>query len=229
MAAQLSHPKQGVIQRTGTAGRQKTATANHEKQQSDTDRVRTALTQNQQEESQALASQKNTSNQDVEIQGKLVKYTKALVWVGALQGIVLLLTVLAIWRQANFFRNSERAWVLGDQIGKLPEINYEPGKVVVLWVNVPVKNFGRTVGIIRETSSQAALIPKGKKLPDEPEYKSRFKSSDALPPNVASILQVGIAANDFLSAKNGTNTLYIYGFARSYCTTLRKTIMKQAI
>lgn len=56
----------------------------------------------------------NQANDNIAIQGKLAKYTRALVWVGLLQAAVLACTIFVIYLQITTMRAIERAWVVVD-------------------------------------------------------------------------------------------------------------------
>jgi hypothetical protein len=110
--------------------------------------------------------------------------------------------------------NSERAWVLGDVIGRLPDFTPDPSRVEILWVYVPLKNFGKTVARITKISTRQYQLPKTKQqpLPPDPEYVDHDTCDFVLAPNATFISTVGISASDFIAIRRGEVVLYIFGF-----------------
>jgi hypothetical protein len=110
--------------------------------------------------------------------------------------------------------NSERAWVLADNIGKLPEFTPTTNKLEILWIHVPIKNFGKTVARITRIFG-LALIKKMDDplpLPQEPEYAGPRTCDIVLPPNATYRLDVGVGTFNLTGVKQGMDTFYIYGF-----------------
>lgn len=92
----LSPPKRGVAKQASTENTQNPAEAN--KDQSRGGKVAPPVDQNP----SATASQGNKSeeSEDIRIQRKIADLTAGLVWVGALQALALIGTLVVVWRQA---------------------------------------------------------------------------------------------------------------------------------
>jgi hypothetical protein len=103
-APHVAAPKEQVIQSEGPTSAKQPDKTKQRQESADSEAIKTAISQIQQQNAEIRKDQKDATNQDVETQRKLVKYTGALVWVGALQGLVLLLTVGAIYYQARIMK-----------------------------------------------------------------------------------------------------------------------------
>ena len=73
--SQISPPKKGVIQTKSATSTQITSEAQQKQRDADTEAIKAMLAGIQQQNSQILTAQATQSGQNIEIQGKLVKYT----------------------------------------------------------------------------------------------------------------------------------------------------------
>lgn len=119
----------------------------------------------------------------------------------------------AIQKQTDTLINSERAWVLGAAIGKIEEFKPDPNKVQLLWVTIPIQNFGKTQARIIRAHVRQHQILKNESLPIPPQYQEAGGCDFVLPPNIpAADLTLSIIASDFLAIWRGEKVLYLYGF-----------------
>jgi hypothetical protein len=142
-------------------------------------------------------------------------FTVLLVLVGAVQAVILFLTICAINRQTTTAQNSERAWVLVD-IGKLPPFKSDPNQLQILWIFPTIKNYGRTVARIKRVAGIVKLIPEGQNLPVVPEYILGQGFDDkidiVLPPEVPIQPRLSVSGDEFLEVQKGKFSLFVHGF-----------------
>ena len=200
-----------VVQTGGAASAQNSHTRAQAQQSAEHEAIR-SLTSAVAEVRQQLAEQQRLAqelkaaqgerDQDIAIQSELVKYTRWLVYVGAIQFVALVVqaviffrTLRTINRQARDMQrqtaatetaanaardstqallNSERAWILADT-GEIPD-NFEPNpnSVEILDVRPIVRNTGRTPGWITRGFIRYYLVPGGSQLPPEPDYRGNL-------------------------------------------------------
>jgi hypothetical protein len=110
--------------------------------------------------------------------------------------------------------NGERAWVLADNIGTLPDFTPTVDRVQILWIYIPIKNFGNTVARITKAHARAHFfkMDAALSLPKEPEYLEQSPCDILLPPDNIYRLAVGTSGADFSAVKQGLDTFYIYGY-----------------
>jgi hypothetical protein len=110
-------PEKWIVQADGTANAQKATASKQNQQPSENETIQRLISEElqiQQQNAQELQAQENRANQDIGIQRKLAKYTRALVYVGILQALVLSLTVCVIRLQVMTTRDIERPWIIVD-------------------------------------------------------------------------------------------------------------------
>ena len=142
-------PEQRITQNSKASGSKKATVPKRNQQPPENiaiDRLLSVIQTQQQQNSQASQDQERQTTQDAEIQRRLAGYTRALVYVGGLQSVILLLTVFVIYLQVATTREIERALVLGDDIGKLPDIPKDTGKLEILWIHLPSKQLRKDRG-----------------------------------------------------------------------------------
>lgn len=143
----------------------------------------------QQQNAQERQDQESRGSQDMGIQGKLVKYTRALVWVGALQAFVLLLTIGAMYGQTSAAKNSERAWIIVSPTEYAPDVGFMPAPEDPL--DAPgrgkgnaficsFKNTGSTPARLIESAVCYRKIGLLENVPKEPDYGKRGSLDDLL-------------------------------------------------
>jgi len=177
-AFQVRPPEQSIVRSKSTLGGTATAKASQE-EAANAETMKAILARTEQQTAQLLAAQENQSNQGIEVERKLVKYTGALVWVGVLQGVVLLLTVLVMRRQTNFFRNSERAWILLGEFGE-ERHNFKKDGIDIL---LNFHNYGKTPAWIVELSfCFRKVTEETNKGPLEYEPPTVFPYGEPVPP-----------------------------------------------
>ena len=118
---------------------------------------------------------------------ELAEYTRWLVIVGALQAIILFLTVGAIYRQTKAAKDGERAWVLVKRIGD-PEQWYAPDKPgyspgMVFEFNVYGKTPARAIDAafrLHFVPAKPGTKPLEPDLPRIPDYKSGTRNPEIL-------------------------------------------------
>ena len=205
--SQGSPPKERVVQSDGTANAKNAAKARQERESTAEETIKAMLAQIQQRNAEILAGQTKQNNQEIEIEGKLVKYTRWLVIVGALQGAVLLLTVWVIRRQTNFFRNSERAWVLVETV----EIRREAGGRALIYPII--KNLGKTIARIRKVSYGGARpLPYDEELPELPVFEGSEKYNFVLCPNQEfKPFHIPVNSGNMFSIQKGILRQYLLG------------------
>ena len=183
----------------------------------------------QQKEAQENQSQRSHANLETEVQGVLVKYTKALVWVGGLQALVLLFTLCVIYMQVKTMRDSERAWVLVKRVGNPAEgwlkriPGYSPG--IVFDFNVygktPVK-VSEVRFLLEPVSVKKDILPREPDLPEAPDYSKaeafvRFPEGGMMyaPENAIQLRSDRyLAPKEYNDLNDGKTILCAYGFIK---------------
>jgi len=110
-----SQPEKQVVKANSTAQTKGTKKTKQDEQSAETKAIQEILgqvAQLQQTNAQILQAQADQKQEDVQINGKLAKYTLALVFVGAIQALILAFTVWVAFQQAGITKNSERAWMM---------------------------------------------------------------------------------------------------------------------
>lgn len=112
-------------------------------------------------------------------------------------------------RSANALINSERAWILAEEITQIG-----PVATGILWFSVTIRNNGRTPGRIINAGIETLQIPEHGILPPDPAFDISEESVNfMLPPNGhVSFLNAGIPVGDFPAISQGAMTFYVYGF-----------------
>lgn len=109
--------------------------------------------------------------------------------------------------------SSERAWVLADP-GSIPDdFEPRPDRIAFLEVRPVIKNYGKTMTRITRAGISSDIVPSTGKLQPEPKYKYEQSVDIVLPPDVPiQALKIMIPQTDFIAARQGDTTLYVYGF-----------------
>src|SRR5271157_217108 len=136
---------------------------------------------------------------------EISEYTRLLVIVGALQTIILFLTIGAIYRQTKAAKDSERAWVLVKRVGN-PEQWYAPDKPsyfpgMVFEFGVYGKTPARVTSAdfrLHLVSPKPGVKPPEPELPRIPDYRSGSRDSEipekgrVLPPGDNFRIRIGL-------------------------------------
>jgi hypothetical protein len=169
---------------------------------------------------------------EVGVQNGIADYTEWLVIVGALQTVILFLTVRAIYRQTETAKNSERAWVLVKRIGN-PEQWYAPDKPsyspgMVFEFNVYGKTPARVINAdfrLHPVPAKPRVKPPEPDLPPIPEYRRRARSPEILeegmilPPEDAFQVRVRLdsptlTAEQWVDLRDSETIMCAYGFIK---------------
>jgi hypothetical protein len=139
----------------------------------------------QQQNIQLLHAEETHAAAQIEEDARLVRYTKYLVWIGALQGAVFFFTLLAIGHEATIatkiagaasanakaVTRSERAWILVKP--DLPDKLRLDDPDVFLTFTWSIKNVGRTPARLVETYATALRVKDIKAILPSPEYQAK--------------------------------------------------------
>jgi hypothetical protein len=112
--------------------------------------------------------------------------------------------------------NSERAWILVET-GGIPD-NFESNQNSMGFLDIRpiIRNSGKTPGWITRGFIRYYLVPAGSQLPPEPDYRGNLAEQQVnivLAPNgFIQALYVSIPFSVFVPVRQGSQTLYIYGF-----------------
>lgn len=110
------------------------------------------------------------------------------------------------------FIDSERAWLMGDEIGILPPPDPDESRSVY-WMSVPVKNFGKTVARVFESTVWRELYAT---LPPTPEYPQGSTCDIVVVPGDAHKLHFGIRPPDldYVRQRSSPKRLYVIGYVK---------------
>jgi len=170
----LAAPEKGVVEKVGSGSAEKTETT--QKHQDTTPNVTMIV---KQENTPADKSTEKQQDENVEIQGKLVKFTAWLVIVGLLQALILAGTIWAIVHQTSATRKSQRAWVIVSAVEKAPALGFipEPGdRLDLVGRNSPnvflaaIKNVGETPATLIKSKVIYQYVARLQDIPDDPDY-----------------------------------------------------------
>ncbi|MFI5091927.1 MAG: hypothetical protein ACHQIK_00645 [Candidatus Acidiferrales bacterium] len=107
MTTDQGQPKKGIIQTDSTPAPPKSKKPSQNQESSESKAIQRLIVEMQiqeQERAKDRQAQENQTNRDKDTQGKIVEYTRALVWVGVLQGFVLLGTMIVIGMQTRIMQ-----------------------------------------------------------------------------------------------------------------------------
>jgi hypothetical protein len=187
-------PEKGIIQTDSSANTDKAAIPKHNQQSAESEAIQGLIRQMQVEQEQKAKereAQENRANQDIGIQGKLVKYTRDLVYVSGLQALVLLLTVIVIYLQVRTARKTDRAWIIVSPAIEAPPIGYGPDPANpmqqedfgknnpnIFWVRF--KNTGNTPARLVDSMLAYRQVSRLEDIPKEPDCAGRSSLNNLL-------------------------------------------------
>jgi hypothetical protein len=225
-------PEKRVIQTNRTTNTDRATKPAQNQQSTESEAIKAILAQGvqiQQQNAQILQAAESQTNQEIAIEGKLVKYTRALVYVGVLQALVLLLTVGAIYRQITATKNAERAWIIVSPAIEAPPIGYgfDPanpmqqedfGKDNPNIFLARFKNTGNTPARLVDSMLAYRQVSRLEDIPKEPDYGQRSPFNDLLVAKEDSIgafapLQPNpiVTKGEALALRRGEIFWYAYG------------------
>jgi hypothetical protein len=233
-SAQSQTPESGGIASKNSAAENQHPKKSAEKKENTSD-TKPAVSQpapilNQQPPATSLNSNTSQYNQDTQMQGKIVTFTFWLVIVGAVQAVILALTIGAIYSQTTTTKNSERAWVLVKRIGNpeqwyAPEQpEYSPG--MVFEFKVSGKTPARVIRAdfrLHPVPAKVGVRPPEPDLPVIPEYKSGARNPEipeagrVLPPDEVFQVRLGLypptlTEEQWLNLRDNKAIMCAYGF-----------------
>jgi hypothetical protein len=181
IVAAQSTPKKGVAEQKRSLDAQEAKQANQYHEAAD----KVTATAGDQPSAKALDTQAPYTSEDIEMQRKLVAFTKWLVIVGFIQAIILGCTIWAIAHQAATAKNSERAWITVRPAIWSPELHArweqsdqvpKDGKLEPFVHMFPaiIRNVGKTPAKIDEIAMQYELLDSLSELSAVPNYKNRI-------------------------------------------------------
>jgi hypothetical protein len=222
IAGTQGQPEQRVGQGKSATDTNKATVSKQNQQSSESEAIYGLIKEMQiekEQKAQERQAQENRANQDIGIQAKLVKYTRALVWVGGLQALVLLLTVAVLRLQVRTARETERAWMIGspnmEKLGSPPD-----GRANLLYV-CNLKNTGRTPARILQSGLAFRKAKSVDDIPRTPSYREdeifSFEKVLIVPQDsFASTTMCEVTTEEILAVKGSERrfVLYAYGFVK---------------
>jgi hypothetical protein len=167
------------------------------------------VTKAEEEQAKTRKSEAAIKTNDDDIQRKLAYYTLGLLIVGFLQSLVLAGTVWAVIKQTNAVENSERAWLLVENVemrlGQGAEREFYP--VIV--------NFGKTIARIKKVCGTGTLVKLHENLPDEPDFRNACVEEMNFvlyPKGQIKAPRIPVSRQVLADNETGLFNLYLYGF-----------------
>lgn len=141
----------------------------------------------QQQNTQVLKAAEAQADQEIDIEGKLVKYTGWLVAVGALQFLVLMATAWALVGQIGTARNTERAWIMvdvefGPEPGTIAELSDITGDKTSISFSCICRNQGKSPAWITERRSKFEIVESLNSLSPTPQLERTEILQDGFEP-----------------------------------------------
>ena len=211
---EVRQPKQRIVQGGSPSDSNKTTVSKENQQPSENEaieRLISVIQAQQQQEAQARQSQERQTTQDTEIQRKLAKYTRALVYVGILQAVVLLLTVIVIYMQIATTRGIERAWMVA-YVDDLPAQPPQSG----LRIACNITNTGHTPAIIMAKAQRRQIENIDYVLPEQwagyGDRTIRFHDGAVVAPEGIAGTFHNLSPEEAQSVYCGERSLWLHGF-----------------
>jgi len=184
------------------------------------------------EHPQNLKSNAKETDEDIDTQRNLVRFTKLLVVVGVIQSVILAITGLILGLQIFAMISSERAWLSVKRVGNPPEdwLNRVKSSYVV-GVILEFSVFGKTPARITEARFALRLIPtknnsrrREPDLPENPNYAGitgleiTGKNTIVIAPGgdfrIQEFLSPPPKPEDLEETRDGKKVLCVYGFIK---------------
>jgi hypothetical protein len=240
----VKQPEKRTIQRNVTTDADNAAKHNQSRRSPDAEMIDKLLTREleiQQQNAHILQAEESHTSKQIETDERLAKYTKWLVFVGIVQGIVFFLTLLAIRHEAKIASeiasaartnadavgdnaraliNSERPWVLVENLLLSELLPME--QQMPVQVTYEIQNYGRTPArIVRartrfQMSNQMAEPPNPEVYEDSGGIVAQRIVPQMLTPRLGNIALLEpnryMSADQIQAVNNGQIYLWAYGF-----------------